>query len=195
MGMTADQYLIALQALLPRGAAWPRDASAVLTRTLRALAEEFARIDERAGDLIEESDPRTTLELLPDWERVAGLPDACYGELSTIQERRAALAAKLTRLGGQSRAYFIDLAHQLGYEVTIDEFRPFRAGIGRAGDPVYGQAWLFAWRVNAPETTIRYFRAGQSVAGERLRTWGNTLLECAISRVKPAHTHVIFAYA
>jgi len=65
--MRADDYLHQLQALLPSGPAWPRDRDAVLTQLLAAFAEEFARIDARTAQLIEEADPRATYDLLADW--------------------------------------------------------------------------------------------------------------------------------
>jgi uncharacterized protein YmfQ (DUF2313 family) len=192
----ATDYLAQLQALLPQGQAWPRDADAALTQLLHAWADELARVDGRAADLVEEADPRTTAELLADWERVAGLPDPCVEALAgsqTTAQRRAGLAAKLTTIGGQSAAYYIALAASLGYVVSVTEFRPFTAG-SSAGDALTNGDWIFAWQVNAPQDTIVEFAAGRSCAGEPLRAWGNELLECAISRLKPAHTHVLFAY-
>jgi uncharacterized protein YmfQ (DUF2313 family) len=195
MGMTTDQYLLMLQALLPHGSAWPREPDAVLTKTLQGLADEVARVDLRAENLLDEVDPRTTSEMLLDWERIAGLPDLFSGDLDTVQERREALVTKLTNVGGQSRAFFIALAARLGYTITITEFRPFRVGVNAAGDALNGGPWNYTWQVNAPETTIKEFRCGQSAVGEALRSWGNDLLESAISTYKPAHTHVIFAYS
>lgn len=179
MGMTPDQYLSQLQALLPLGAAWPRHADSDMTRLLSALAQELARIDARAEKLIDEIDPRTTSELLLEWEAIAGLPDPCTGPLDTLQARRLALITKIANLGGQSRAFFIALAATLGYTITIDE-------------KVDGLP--HKWRVNAPAVTIRTFKAGRSRAGDPLRDWGNALLECAITRLKPAHTTVVFGY-
>lgn len=192
--MSAEAYARQLKELLPSGAAWRRDGEAVVSKVLLAIADALARLDARAKNLMDEFDPRTTLELLPDWERVFDLPDPCVTSTQTIQQRRNAIVAKMTNVGGQSRAYFIALAAALGYEITITEFRPFKAGRSRAGDALTNGDWVFAWRVNAPEATIFSFRAGQSAAGERLRTWGNQELECAIAAKKPAHTHVIFAY-
>ncbi|MNJ39675.1 hypothetical protein D3C77_345530 [compost metagenome] len=134
--------------------------------------------------------------MLADWERVAGLPDKCAGTLeSTVQGRRNALLAKLTATGGQSKAYFIAIAAALGYEITIEEFRPFRAGRSTAGDVLTNGDWMFTWRVRAPEVTVIPFRAGRSAAGEQLRAWGNDTLECKIRQRSPAHTVVLFAYA
>lgn len=196
MVLTETDYLRQMQALLPPGPAWPKDDDALLTRMLGALAAELARVDGRVQKLVDEDDPRLAAELLLDWERVAGLPDTCValsGQTQSIAQRRAALVARLTMLGGQSKAYFIALAASLGYTVTITEFRPFRAGQSRSGDPV-ATNWQFAWQVNAPLNTVTPFRAGNAVAGDPINSWGNKLLECVLSRFKPAHTTVVFAY-
>lgn len=192
---TAADYLEQLKALLPPGQAFPREAGTTLHDLLDGMSIELARVDARGNALPLEANPSSTVELLTDWERVAGLPDKCSGTLEeTIQGRKQALLAKLTSTGGQSIAYFTELAAALGYEVTIEEFRPFRAGLSRAGDALTNGAWMFTWRVRAAATAIISFRAGMSVAGERLRTWGNDTLECKINQLKPAHTVALFAY-
>ncbi|WP_339860370.1 YmfQ family protein [Thalassospira alkalitolerans] len=192
MRATIDQYLRQLQSLMPRGSAWARDADASLTRLLRAFAAPLSRVHNRALDLIEEIDPRTSVELLSDWERVCGLPDPCSGQPESLAERRDQVVAKLAARGGQSKAFFIELAKNLGYEVTITEFRPFTC-VSNCNDSLTQGDWRFAWQVNAPEETIRDFVA-ISACNEPLRTWGNEPLECNITRLKPAHTRVIFTY-
>ena len=192
---TADEYREQLKALLPPGQAFPRDTGTTLDDLLGGMAEEFARLDERAMRLVVEANPAFSNELLTDWERVAGLPDKCSGSLeTTIQGRRRVLTAKLSSTGGQSPAYFISVAAALGYTVTIEEFRPFRAGLSRAGDALTNGDWVYAWRVRAPAQTVIPFRAGLSAAGEALQTWGNDTLECKINQLKPAHTIALFAY-
>ncbi|RMS34758.1 putative Tail protein [Pseudomonas coronafaciens pv. garcae] len=42
---------------------------------IAGLSREFARIDGRAFDLLNEMDPANVSELVPDWERVMNLPD------------------------------------------------------------------------------------------------------------------------
>lgn len=192
MALSAAQYGRMLIALLPRGEAWSLERTADIRNQLHGMAMEFARIDARGDSLVREAMPDTTLELLSEWETVAGLPGECTGQLETVALRRAALVARLTTIGGQSRQYFIDLAAALGFEITIEEFKPFTSG-SVAGTAITNGDWAYAWRVNAPETTVRSFVAG-SCAGEPLGTWGYALLECAIGRVKPAHTILIFGY-
>lgn len=192
MAIDAQGYLSLLQALLPPGAAWQREETAELGKVLLALADEFARVDKRCDDLVAEADPRLTYELLTDWEKVAGLPDPCTGQPDMLEDRRSALLTKLTNVGGQSRQFFIDLAASLGFAVTITEFDPFTCE-SPCTDPSNGEDWRFVWRVNAPETTIVESTC-VSPCTEPLRDWGNELLECAISRLKPAHTNVLFGY-
>lgn len=196
MGLTSSDYLAQLQALLPQGPAWPRDAEAELTKLLHAWADELARVDGRAADLVEEADPRTTAELLADWERVAGLPDACVAALAgtqTTAQRRAVLVGKLTTIGGQSAAYYIALAASLGYAITVTEFELHDVE-DNVEHPLYGTPWQFAWQVNAAEDNIGLLAVTDTVE-DPLAWWGNELLECVIRRLKPAHTHVLFAYS
>lgn len=191
--MTADQYLSMLQALLPRGAAWTRKPGAVLTRLLAAEADELARIDHRADDLVNEADLRTASETLPDWERVLGLPDGCAPAATSIQERRAAVVAKYTSVGGQSMPYFTALAASIGYTVTITKFRPHTCEHD-CEHPVYDESWAYAWQVNAALNTVREHTC-EDDCEMALRVWGNTQLECGIRKFKPAESYVLFSYS
>lgn len=195
MALTVDQYRELLLALAPPGAALSREPDSTFANLVEALAAELARCDGRAGDLVEEADPRTTYELLADWERVCGLPGPCSHLYATVQERREAVVLALTALGGASRAYFEEVAATIGVAATVEEFPPFRADYSAAGDAAADHPdWAHTWMLHGPEVVVRPFRAGQGVAGERLRTWGHERLECEINRLAPAHTIVLFAY-
>src|SRR6516225_7957252 len=122
---SGDDYASALLSLLPQGQAWPRHSLSILVETCFGLCEYWGFVDGRAADLLEtESDPRATLELLPDWERNWGLPDPCVTTPQSIEARRIALVMKMTMLGGQSRQFFVDVAQTLGYQITITEYLP-----------------------------------------------------------------------
>jgi uncharacterized protein YmfQ (DUF2313 family) len=193
--LTPDDFTAGAQRSLPRGAAWPRDPDALLTSLTAALAARHADVHRRAVQLLEvESDPRQTVLMLPEWERAYGLPDPCTPLNATLQQRRAALVAKIVSVGGQSRAYFIEVAATLGYAITIEEFMPSLAGVARCGDRLRNISWRFAWRVHAPATTSWRARAGASRTGEHLGAHGNGPLECVLNRLKPAHTILQFAY-
>lgn len=192
MGMTALEYRHQLQALLPSGPAWPRDADADLTRTLDALAEELVRIDVRANTLIDEADPRTTSELLSDWERIAALPAAYVTAPQSEADRRQALHAKLTLLGGQMPDFFIELAAGLGITITIMEFRPARVGKSTIGAACYSGARVrFYWQINHPDILETPAKIGSRI-GARINYWQGPAQVFYIDRFAPAHSKVLF---
>ncbi len=195
MGLSADDYLGQAQALLPPGPAWPRDVDAYATRLLLALSAEFSRVDKRAMALLDEADPRSTSELLGDWERVAGLPDGCVvdagDQLSTAQ-RQAALLARLTMQGAQSASYFIALALSLGYVVDVGDFEAYDVN-DDVEAPILGEAWMHAWQVTSALNQPVDFTVQSSVS-DALSAWSNVVLECVLNRFKPAHSVLIFNY-
>lgn len=191
---TAADYLSALQSLLPRGRAWPRAPDAVQTSALSGLTLIYERSNLRANQLLVDAFPATTVELLPEWEAALGLPDPCAGPAPTLQGRRAQVIARFTAVGGQSIAYIKSFALSLGFSIDITQFIPARAGILRAGRPLCGNDFAYAWRVTAALNTSFAFRAGMSAAGEPLSSIANAVLECELRKIAPAHTTVFFAY-
>ncbi len=169
-----EDFIRILQGLLPRGLVWTRDPARRLTRLLAGLADEFVRVQNRAGSLMEEADPRTTTAagLLPDWERVTGLPEFGYYP-TTESDRRAVLAGKLAAQGGQSAAYFEGLALAMGAVADVEN-----------------TAWPFVWSVSVPSGVTR-FRAGDP-AGAPLITFDEVAgrVRLAFEKYKPAHTFI-----
>ena len=212
---SGDDYVDALAALLPTGPAWPREPETALMALMGGLAQIWGDpVDARAADLLErESDPRSTIELLPDWERNWGLPDPCYTGPLTIHDRQVALVARMTMLGAQSRQFFIDVAAFLGYTITITEYAPFMAGVSNCGDtrtppldpdPRVGDyRWYigppemrFYWTIHVTGARLVWFRSAQGQAGvdHHLEIGLAEDLECLLDRWKPAHTDIIFDY-
>lgn len=191
--MDANQYKSELSKLLPPGKAFaPVDS--VMSTLLEGMAEELARLDGRAQNLVNEADPRTAYELLEDWERVCGLPDDCTGEAATIEDRRQRVVLQLIMGGGQSIAYLEDIAAALGYDVEIVEYETARIGSALVGDPLYDDPWMHAFGVIAEENTPRFALIGSAVAGDRLAEYGDEALECIFQRIKPAHSAVLHIY-
>ncbi|WP_052690247.1 YmfQ family protein [Xanthomonas albilineans] len=196
--LTAVDYLASLQKLLPYGPAWTDDPDAAITRLLTGLAQELARCDASSWQLIEEADPRTTDALFPDWERVAGLPDLCVTSLSgqqTLAQRRTALVSRLTQIGGQSRAYFVAVARTLGSTITITEgWQAIDTVISPVNNPLTNGRWVYTWTIHAPLGDTRRTLTVNGRVCDPLATWRNTLLECVMRRLKPAHTTLLFSY-
>ena len=208
---SGDDYGQAFMQLLPRGQAWPRSPSSILVMTCEGLCGYWGFVDSRAADLLErESDPRHTVELLPDWERNWGLPDPCFTSPTTIAERQLMLVTMMTWLGGQSRQYFIDLMARLGFQIAIKENAPFMCGISEVGDTRYeydnsgAYRWYigppemrFVWSADVGQIGLKWFRcaSGQTGVDHHLEFSVPNDATCILNRWKPAHTDLVYDFS
>jgi len=140
-------YRLLLEHLFPPGPfSFNRNPESQFSKLFNALAEELARVDGRMADLYAEADVYTCTELLPEWERLLLLDPTG----KTTEERRSAIIGALLGQGGSCRDFFLALATEAGYSITIQHFRPYwtdsRDPI-RAGDLCYGPEWAAVWEV------------------------------------------------
>lgn len=218
---SGDNYVHPLLRLFPLGIAWPRKPGTVFFQVVRGLAQIWGFVDGRAADLLEiESDPRKTTDLpsygpyrglLSDWERNWGLPDPCFPETISEEDRRRMLVLVMTLLGGQSRKFYEDIAHWVGDEIEISEYAPYMCGVSEVGDTVgeYDDTgnfrWYlgaeeirFAWTIRSDSAVLKWFRTGAG-GGEcgvdhHLEIYTEAPLDCLLQRWKPAHTEIFFDY-
>jgi hypothetical protein len=92
IALNSEAYARMLRALLPPGRVWSVELDAVTQSLLLASADELARVEVRAVDLVNEANPSTAAELLVDYERDLNLEST--GEL---EERSARVIARLVR--------------------------------------------------------------------------------------------------
>lgn len=209
--MDLNAYKKQILNLFPRGIAWPRQPNLMRDKVIEGYAAELVRADTRVRNMLREADPRTAIETLEDWERVAGLPDECVIPSSmTIQERRARVVQRLTSTGSQSIGYFKDLATEMGYDVEIIEYRPFLVGeseVGLVEKPsgagstlIFGLTELLDlrlyWKIEVDGPRVTWFTVSESELGKDYlgKIDFATDLECVINKLKPAHTVLIFSY-
>jgi uncharacterized protein YmfQ (DUF2313 family) len=177
MAVTPQAFAGELGALLPRGRLWRGLLRGPLfSSLLLALGDGLARFRAFAEKLPQESDPRFTTQLLPEWEQSTGLPDDCIPGGGSTEQRRNAVVARLRATGGASPAYFVELAATYGYTATVDNLGPNH------------------WRITVAEAYSITNATCRSTCIDELRTWGNDQLECLINRLKHSHTQVDFAY-
>lgn len=217
--MASSRLLLAyknlMKKLFPLGRAW-ENIKETNDDFFEALAAEFCRVDERGADLLREFDPGTSIELLPDWEQLLGLPDDCSPDDATLEVRQQQARQKLAAIGGLSKEYYETLAASLGFEAIVSDYHSFRVGSSRVGDPLsnpfdsdrdvfrvgrdrVGQplerhGWRYTFEVNIPADVVEPFRVGTNRVGEPLVFFGNELLECTFKKLKPAHASVFFTF-
>lgn len=184
-------FRAALQALLPRGAAWPRHEDAVLTRFLGALAARHGALHARVGDLSErESFPPLTAELIGDWERALGLPDECSAELTLLEQRRAAVVARLTARLAPTPATIEAVSLAFGVRVSVVEFGVYNCEMD-CEQPITDEAWAHAFQVWGSGRVVTDATC-EDDCERPLRAWSTLPHECAVRRLAPAHTVPLF---
>ena len=185
-------YLAALKALMPRGRAWPRGADTTQSAVLNGLVEVYEDTNEDANTLLVESFPATAGEMLPEWELSLGLPGAYGVTPGTTAGRQAAVVAALTDTGGQSISFFINLAANLGFTITITQFRPYNVNLSVI-TPLAIDEWAHVWQVNASAAIAVTYTPAVDIV-QATPNFGNPLLEAVFAKYKPAHTICIMLY-
>lgn len=192
---TADDYRQQLHALLPPGLVWTTEPDSRLQRLLAGIAQELARVDERAAALLIEADPRRALNTFEEWEASHSLPSRCAPAEQSMADRRAALIGRIVGRGGMRPADYIDLAEGLGYVATrVTEFRPATVEIDSptgytgavAGDDMQGDDWASTWRITLPGGVVRQSVVDEAIIGDPLRSWGDELIECSLRAAAPS---------
>jgi uncharacterized protein YmfQ (DUF2313 family) len=185
-----ERFAQALASLLPQGYAWPRDASSVWMRLLRALAANFAELQAWIEQTVRQWQPHTAVNRLAEWELAVGLPDACFGADQSEALRRRLLLTKLRRqvlaYEDSSSACFAAveaICLELGYPVTVAYNTPFRCGdpVGNRLGALDGQLYITVTIAASP------FVCGDPV-GKRLVEGSLTggELVCYLQQVLPA---------
>lgn len=210
-----DNYAQAMVDLLPQGRAWNKFPDSNLYQTIAALIGSYARNDaasvgdtasafgssQRATDVLSDTMPywnqlgaASVYELLDEWELTLGLPDDCAGDNPTIDQRIKSAVARFIALGGQSIAYYKAFANTLGYTITVEEFAPFRADVSVADDTLGDEQLWFTWQIGTPDDGSWLFEADINTSDEALGGDANTVIECEMERVKPAHTVITWDF-
>lgn len=192
LGPTDFEAAVA-QKLPPRGLAWPRLPGGVFQGFWSAIADGLAAFHARETQLTDvEAFPPTSVELLPDWEAVLGLPDPCLGANPVTAARQAAVAAKLAATGGQSVPYYEALATNLGASITVTEYAPWRWGVDAMWSAWRNASWAYVWLVTLADPAAFEFEWGVSAMWEPFWQIANGPVQCEIQRLAPAHTQVNF---
>jgi uncharacterized protein YmfQ (DUF2313 family) len=155
--------------LLPDGRAWEKIRHSFL---VEGIAWEVKRLSDSVIELTNEIFPQTTTAMILDFEIMLGIDNSTL----TLAERRVAIIDKLSKKGSFTLNDFYFAADQLNVTVNIVIQYPFRVGINRIGDRLYGLEWQYVIFIEAPLPQ-------------------NQVLEDALNNMKPAWTSLVFIYS
>lgn len=112
-----NKYSRMMMNLLPPGKVWRLIGESLTLTLLAANADELGRLEDRSVNLLNEADPRTAVELLPEYESELELPST-----GTNAERQARIVALLiSQQGFRPVDFQTALAPLLGSVITVLE--------------------------------------------------------------------------
>lgn len=180
-----------LASVIPDGRAW--QAKYIVGTGMYALtsacAAEFRQIQIQIETLAQEFDIRLTDQLLPDWEKSTGLPEACIGQMASLADRRNAVILRLRKIPFVTKADYENLALQLtGLSVTVTpgadiELFPLNFPIHLASGNSYFKLYV---TFNNAIGGFPYSFPFNFVST------GDNIIRCVFEQIAPANVLIIF---
>lgn len=164
-----------------------------LRKVLIGLAQEWTRFRNKANEVYEQYDPTNTTDLISEWESVVGIPDECFDNTGTIEERRTNVLLKLAGINATTEKQFENIANILG--VTAD----ISSGVDLATLPLT-LPFILIDEAEAPFTIVVTLDSSLETEGLpltlpfTLSEGVQEILECVFNKIKPANTQVIFRF-
>jgi hypothetical protein len=141
---TEKDYCRAIRDLFPKGEYWDRqfaDPESDVSLFCKAKTQEIILIRNRMRDLLLESDYRTAVETIGDWERV--LLDCTNANL-TLEERHELLSAKKDLTINRIDIANIAQKHGLALVDIVFPFKPSYFGFSQFGRSIFSRPVFFS---------------------------------------------------
>lgn len=195
LGYTSEQYMGALQKLLPQGPAWELEGNEFLYKVLELASLEFARIDNDILMLIREASPETCSVTFDDWWHQWGIPDKCLLDVDAdLDLYRTLLCLKIYSQGYSFVECINMICNALGFETVSLYTNTLHTVSSPMNTGLYDSQWGLQIIIHTEdETSITYFRTTSS-AQRRLAEWGIEVFECIVKSFAPCWAKVVFSY-
>lgn len=165
-----------------------------LRKVLIGLACEWLRFRDKVDEIYDEYDINQTTLLIEEWEKVVGIPDDCFDNTGTLEERRTNVLLKLAGTNVTTAKQFEDLAAILGFTVTVE------TGVETSTLPLV-LPFILLEEAEAPFVIVVTLDASLEPSGLpltlpfTLSEQAPEILQCFFNKLKPANTVVIFRYS
>lgn len=194
-----------LLAHLPQGIAWEcfRRAGKVAFRLISAFGEAYEDAWKALCRLATELDPRTTTELIGEWERAVSLPDPCLPKYQTIEDRRKWVMWRLDKRRYSTAEDWKYLASLFGLSISITPgWYVQKPALYPAEYPkrydLFPKLGRFRVYINVNNGACRGYAYGSDIGGQGYPIPYGCIdanydaFKCLINRVKPAHVTIIW---
>ncbi len=193
--LNQEQQTDILAQYLPSGRIYSRkfDSQSNIRKILLGLGAVWLEDRRLLNELFDEYNPETTTKFIEEWEKTVGIPDDCFDNLGTSEERRRNILLKLTGINTTTEEQFEALGSILGVSVNvksgfeesvIPQIIPFiLLGDDEVGYTIIAEVTTEPTPATIPQT-IPFIIQGSFAA----------ILECLFNKLKPANTQIIFKF-
>jgi hypothetical protein len=191
----------------PTGDAWHalRIATKAMARLVTAIAEAYEDCTKALCAMIAELDPRTTTDMISEWEEAVSLPDPCLPQATTLDERRFWVQWRLNKRRYSTADDWRYLASLFGLEIAITPGwyvqKPalYPSTYPKRYDrfPKLGRFRVYINVMDLPNCGYDYgrdFRGGGYPIEYGCTRASYDNLKCLIERVKPANVVIIWDF-
>lgn len=194
---SAQDYAQAMRDLMPRGRVWQQDRASIQSRVIDGLALTTQRSDGAAIRLLAGAFPATADQMVGEWNIALGIPDACYGAVTSKYSNQQQIVSKLTSSGGQTQRYFTDLAKSLGYDINIKTYT-YHSVSKPVNAKIYSASWALSWKVTFPVSNTYTASVNQKI-NDPIGSGGYPpnlrAALCMLSKYKPSHTNMLYVFS
>ena len=194
--ITKEEQTDILGQYLPNGKVYLKkfDDTSNLRKVLLGLGAVWLQERQLINELFDEYNPETTTKFIAEWEETVGIPDDCFGNIGTDEERRNNILLKLAGINTTTAEKFEAVALILGFTVVVE------SGVDHNTLPLTIPFILLSDE-EAPYTIVVTLDASLEPEGLPLTLpfiltdQFPLILECLFNKLKPANTLIIFRYA
>jgi len=193
--LTQEQQTDVLAQYLPSGRIYSKkfDDQSNLRKILFGLAAVWLEDRKLLNELFDEYDPETTTKFIEEWEKTVGIPDDCFNNLGTDEERRKNILLKLTGINTTTKEQFEALAVILGIGVNV--ISGFEESVLPQIIPFIILDGIAVSYTIVVEVTVEPTPSIiPQIIPFIIQESGSTLLECLFNKLKPANTQIIFKF-
>lgn len=191
---TEEEQATVLAGYLPNDDLWhdKNVDNTVLRKVLLGLASQWLDFRATGNQICSEYDPTTTTDLIVEWETAVGIPDCCFSNTGSLEDRRKQVLLKLAGINATTAKQFENIAAILGFDVTVEAAKSSSSSSFPMTFPfvlMTAEEALFSFVVNIDDPASGGFPYTFPFT---LASGVSELLKCLFDKLKPANSLVFF---
>lgn len=158
---------------------------------LQAISQEMIRYQNLLYQVVTEYIPNFEDSFIERWEKLLGIPDSCFNNTGSDDERRRNIIIKLAYMNLQTPQDYYNLAELLDLNIEIYYYQPLGSFTYTFPFRLEANNFRFIWYININDQKKEGFPFTFPLT---FGTGNSSLFQCICQKQKPANTELIFTF-